>query len=227
MACSIPLYQFVRQEYLPSNVDEGEFDIRVSAPEGTGLGAINDVAVKIEDELKRVPGVRFVLTTVGSSFIGGLNNANFYVRLMSHEQRTFGWARLLQWPPWHAFHGNYSQRDIQQEIRRRLAKLPDVRIAIRNPQTYVGGGPNYDIDFSLLGPDLDVLFNYAEQLRKKRQNWACKIADITLKLDKPELRGEIDANARPIWAWTPKTSPARCASWWAAMIASRATATNP
>ncbi len=192
MACSIPLYKFVRQEYLPSGVDEGEFDIRVSAPEGTGLGAINDVALKIEDELKRVPGVRFVLTTVGSSFIGGLNSCNFYVRLAPHEERTFGWARLLQWPPWRALQGNYSQRDIQQEIRRRLARIPDVRIAIRNPQTYVGGGPNYDIDFSILGPDLDVLFNYAEQLRQRASELGLQDADITIKLDKPELRVEID-----------------------------------
>jgi len=192
MATSVPLYQSVRQEYLPSGVDEGEFDVRATAPEGTGLGAINDVALKIEEELKRVHGVRFVLTTVGSSFIGGLNSANFYVRLMPHDERTFGWARLLQWPPWRAFQGNYSQSDIQQEIRQRLRKFSDVRIAIRNPQTYVGGGPNYDIDFSLLGPDLDVLFNYAERLRLDATRLGLQDADITLKLDKPELRVEID-----------------------------------
>jgi len=192
MACSVPLYKFVRQEYLPSGVDEGEFDIRISAPEGTGLGAINEVALKVEDELKQVPGVQFVLTTVGSSFLGGLNNANFYVRLVPHERRTFGWERLLQWPPWRAFQGNYSQRDIQQVIRQRLRQFPEVRIAIRNPQTYIGSGPNYDIDFSLLGPDLDVLYKYAEELRNKAPELGLQDADITLKLDKPELRVEID-----------------------------------
>jgi HAE1 family hydrophobic/amphiphilic exporter-1 len=192
MASSVPLYKLVRQEYLPSNVDEGEFDVRISAPEGTGLGAINDVALKIEEELKRVPGVQFVLATVGSGFIGGLNSANFYVRLVPHEQRTFGWARLLQWPPWRAFQGNYSQSDVQQQIRQRLRKFSDVRIAVRNPQTFIGGGPNFDIDFALLGPDLDVLFNYAERLRTNATALGLQDADITLKLDKPELRVEID-----------------------------------
>ena len=33
MASSVPLYKVVRQEYLPSNVDEGEFDVRVTAPD--------------------------------------------------------------------------------------------------------------------------------------------------------------------------------------------------
>ncbi|MCL4785967.1 MAG: efflux RND transporter permease subunit [Verrucomicrobia bacterium] len=192
MASSVPLYQFVRQEYLPSNVDEGEFDVRVSAPEGTGLGAINDVALKVEEELTRVPGVQFILTTVGSGFFGGLNSANFYVRLIPHEQRTFGWARLLQWPPWHAFQGNFTQREVQQEIRQRLRKFSDVRIAIRNPQTFIGGGPNFDIDFALLGPDLDVLFEYAERLRTNAPALGLQDADTTLKLDKPELRVQID-----------------------------------
>lgn len=192
MASSVPLYKYVRQEYLPSGVDEGEFDVRITTAEGTGLGAINEVALKVEDELNQIPGIRSVLTTVGSSFIGGLNSANFFVRLAPLEERTFGWARLLQWPPWRAFQGNFSQRDIQQEVRRRILKLPDVRVQVRNPQSFTGGGPNFDIDFAILGPELDTLFNYAEHLRKKAPELGIQDADTTLKLDKPELRVEID-----------------------------------
>jgi hydrophobic/amphiphilic exporter-1 (mainly G- bacteria), HAE1 family len=192
MASSVPLYRMVRQEYLPSNVDEGEFDIRVTAPEGTGKGAIDTVALEVEEELRALPGVRMVLTTIGSSMIGGLNAANFYIRLAPHEERTFGWARLLSWPPWSAFQGNYSQRDVQQQIRQRLRRLPDVRVAVRNPQTFVGSGPSYDVDFALLGPDLDVLYDYAERLRVKAPEMGLLDADTTLKLDKPELRVEID-----------------------------------
>ena len=192
MASSFPLYKLVRQEYLPSNVDEGEFDVRVSAPEGTGLGAMNEVTLRVEEEVRKVPGVQLVLTSVGAGFSGSVNSANFFVQLAPHEQRTFGWGRLLQWPPWRAFQGNYSQRDVQQELRQRLRKFPDVRIAVRNPQTFIGGGPNFDIDFALLGPDLDVLFKYAEQLRKKAPELGLQDADTTLKLDKPELQVEIN-----------------------------------
>ncbi len=192
MVSAGPLYQSVRQEYLPSNVDEGEFDVRITTPEGTGLGAINDVALRIEAQLRELPSVRFVLATVGSSFLGGMNNANFYIRLAPHEERTFGWARLLQWPPWRAFQGNYSQHEVQQEIRRRLHQFSDIRAVVRNPQTFIGGGPNLDIDFALLGPDLDELFDYAEHLRQSAPRLGLLDADITLKLDKPELRVEID-----------------------------------
>lgn len=192
MASSIPLYRMVQQEYLPANVDEGEFDVRITTIEGTGLGSINEVAERVETVLREIPGIRLVLASVGSRFLGGMNNANFYIRLTPHEERTFGWGRLLQWPPWKAFQGNYTQSEIQQLIRQRLRDLPDVRIAIRNPQTFVGGGPNFDIDFSLLGPDLQTLFDYAEQLRLKAPELGLQDADITLKLDKPELRVEID-----------------------------------
>ncbi|MCP5518992.1 MAG: efflux RND transporter permease subunit [Verrucomicrobiales bacterium] len=192
VASSAPLYQMVRQEYLPSGVDEGEFDVRLSAPEGTGLGPINEIALRVEDELRTIPGIRTVLTTAGGSFLGGVNSANFFIRLAPHEERTFRWSRLLQWPPWRAFQGNYTQADIQQEIRKRLRGLPDVRTAVRNPQTFIGGGPNFEIDFSLLGPDLDTLADYANRLREKAPELGLLDADTTLKLDKPELRVQID-----------------------------------
>ena len=192
VATSAPLYHKARQEYLPTNVDEGEFDVRVTAPEGTSLAAINDVALQVEERLRSVPGVRLVLTTAGGGFLGGVNSAGFYVRLTPHAERTFRWARLWQWPPWRAFQGNFTQRDVQQEIRRGLRTLPDLRIAIRNPQTFVGGGGNFDIDFALLGPDLNTLNAYAEQLRQKAPELGLLDADTTLKLDKPELRVEID-----------------------------------
>jgi HAE1 family hydrophobic/amphiphilic exporter-1 len=192
IASSVPLYRLVRQEYLPSNVDEGEFDVRVTAAEGTGLASMNEAALRVEQELRSTPGVQLVLASAGSSFMGSVNGANFFVRLTPHEERTFRWRRLLQWPPWRAFQNRFTQLDVQQEIRRRLRSLPGLRVAVRNPQTFVGGGPNFDIDFSLLGPDLTTLSRYAERLRERAPELGLLDADTTLKLDKPELRVQID-----------------------------------
>jgi HAE1 family hydrophobic/amphiphilic exporter-1 len=193
MASSIPLYKAVRQEYVPANVDEGEFDVYVTAPEGTALEAMNQVALRIEEELRAIPGIRLVLASAGgSSFLGSVNNARYYVRLAPHAERVFSWKRLLQWTPWRAFQGNYSQRDVAMEVRKRLRKFSDLRISVRNPQTFSVGGPNYDIDFALLGPDLESLATYADRLRQKAPELGLLDADITLKLDKPELRVEID-----------------------------------
>ena len=193
MASSIPLYRLVKQEYVPSNTDEGEFDVYVTAPEGAALQSMTEVALRIEEELRAVRGIRLVLATAGGGgFMGSVNNARYYVRLAPHAERVFSWKRVFQWPPWRAFQGNYSQRDVVTEVRRRLKKFGDLRMAIRNPQTFSLGGPNYDIDFALLGPDLDSLAAYSEQLRKKATELGLLDADTTLKLDKPELRVEID-----------------------------------
>ena len=190
---SVPLYQMVKQEYVPSNVDEGEFDISIYAPEGASLEAMIQVAEQVEEELRNVRGIRLVLASAGGgSFLGSVNNARCYVRLAPHDERVFSWHRLLQWPPWRAFQGNYSQRDVVMEIRHRLKRFSDLRVSVRNPQTISLGGPNYDIDFALLGPNLESLAEYAERLRRKAPELGLLDADTTLKLDKPELRVEID-----------------------------------
>ncbi len=192
VASSIPLYRMVKQEYVPSNVDEGEFEVRVTAAEGTSLVAMNDVADRIEAELRSVPGVQMVLTSWGGGFIGGVNSAQFFVRLVPHRERVFSWRRLLDWPPWRAFQGNFSQRDVVTEVRKRLRQFPDLRASVRNPQTISLGGPNFDVDFALLGPDLEQLNRFGEELRRKAPQLGLLDADTTLKLDKPELRVEID-----------------------------------
>ena len=49
---SIPLYKAVQLEFTPSDVDEGEFEIRFTGPEGTSLAAIDEVMRAIEAELQ-------------------------------------------------------------------------------------------------------------------------------------------------------------------------------
>lgn len=193
VASSLPLYKLVRQEYVPSNVDQGEFELSISAPEGTSLASMEDASLRIEEELRNVRGIRTVLASAGGGgFFGSVNGSRYYIRLAPHEERVFTWTRLMQWPPWRAFEGNYSARDVSMEIRKRLRKFSDLRISIRNPQTFSLGGPNYDMDFAITGPDLNRLSEYAEHLRRKAPELGLLDADTTLRLDKPEYRVEID-----------------------------------
>jgi HAE1 family hydrophobic/amphiphilic exporter-1 len=194
MFSSIPLYKVVRQEYTPGNTDEGEFEISVTTREGTSLAAMDGTLQVLENELRKIPAVRTVLASVGGgSFLGSVNQGRIFVGLAPHKERVFGWGRLLSWNPLRAFQGNYSQRDVIQEVRRRMKKYSDLRVSIRSSQSSINlGGPNYEVDFSLLGPDLEALSTYAEALRKKAPELGVVDADTTLKLDKPELRVEID-----------------------------------
>jgi HAE1 family hydrophobic/amphiphilic exporter-1 len=193
MLSSFPLYRMVRQEFTPGNTDEGEFEIGLTAPEGASLTAMDDVLQRVEQELSTLPPVRVMLASIGASRMGGVNYARVYIRLPPHHERRFAFSRLLSFTPWKAFTGNYSQRDVVQQVRQRLKKFRDIRASVRSSASSISiGGPNFEIDFSILGPDLESLAQYAEQLRLKAPDIGVVDADTTLKLDKPELRVEID-----------------------------------
>jgi HAE1 family hydrophobic/amphiphilic exporter-1 len=193
---SIPLYKVVKQDYIPTDVDESEFDVGINAREGTSMEAMNEVMHAVETDLKATPGVRVVLATAGGGFIGGVNQGSAYVRIAPIDERSFSLARLwnglIHGRPLEAFNTNYSQRDVMSEIRSRLRKYKDLRTSVRNAQSFNIGGGGSEIDFVLRGPDLEMLAKYAEELRAKSSELGIMDADTTLKLDKPELRVEID-----------------------------------
>src|SRR5438270_232177 len=198
IASSVPLYRAVKQEFIPSNVDEAEFEVNVNAPEGTNLASMNETMQSVEQEILHTPGVRMVLSTAGGSFLGGVNQGGAYVRIAPHEERTFSlsrlWRETLNGTPLNAFRGNYTQQDVMQEVRRRLRKFAPMRTSVSNePSFNFGAGGRFDIDFVVRGPDLSTLSKYAEELRTRSQGLGGIVdADTTLKLNKPELRVEID-----------------------------------
>lgn len=194
---SVPLYRMVKQEYIPTDVDEAEFEIGVTAPEGTNIATMNEAMLAIENEIRQTPGVRLVLASAGGSFLGSVNQGGAYVRIAPHEERTFSltklWESIKRGRPLDAWKGNYTQRDVMQELRARLRKYAPLRVSVRNAPSFNLGGGNFDIDFVLRGPELLSLSKYAEALREKALKLGGIVdADTTLKLDKPELRVKID-----------------------------------
>ncbi len=194
---NVPLYRMVKQEYIPSDVDEAEFDVNVTAPEGTSFLAMQGVMHEVETTLSETRGVRLVLGQIGGNFLNAVNTGTVYVRIAPHEERLFSLPRLfretLAGHPRRAFEGNYSQRDVMIDVRKRLGAMRDLRFSVRNAPSFNIGGGNFDIDFSILGPDLKELARAANELRTKAiETGGVVDADVTLKLDRPELRAEID-----------------------------------
>ena len=191
-----PAYQLVRQEFVPSDVDEAEFEMNIVAPEGTSTGAMDEIMRTVESEVRAVPGVTTMLMSVGGGPAGSVNEGQAYVRIAPHEKRVFSLARLargiVSLDPLEAFRGNFTQRQVMQQIRRRLAKYKELRTSVRNIQGFNIGGGNFDIDFVIRGPELEKLAEYANRLRARSDELGLVDIDVTLKLDKPELRAEID-----------------------------------
>jgi HAE1 family hydrophobic/amphiphilic exporter-1 len=194
---SVPLYRAVKQEYIPTNVDEAEFEVSVNAPEGLSLAAMDEAMRAVEEDLRATPGVRLVLASAGGSFLGGVNQGQAYVRIAPHEERTLSvtrlWRSLLAGRPLEAFRGNYTQRDVLEAVNARMRKFSPLRISARNAPSFNVGGGSAEIDFVLRGPDLKSLATYAEELRERANKLGgFRGLDTTLRLDRPELRVSID-----------------------------------
>jgi len=197
-ASLVPLIGFglVRQNLLPSDVDEGEFEVSVSGPDEVSLPAMNTVMVAIEAELQKEPAIRTMMTQVGGGFLSGLSNGSVYVKIAPHDERRFSlgrlWSGLLAGDPLAAFRGNYTQRELMDSLQRRLNRLPDVRVQMRNQRSVnLGSGP-FDLDFAIRGPDLQTLSNSIEALRVRAAERGMPNLDTTLRLRRPELRVQID-----------------------------------
>jgi HAE1 family hydrophobic/amphiphilic exporter-1 len=191
---SVPLYRAVKQEFIPTNVDEAEFEVSVNGPEGTNLAVMNETLSAMEKDMLSTPGVRLVLSSVGGNFLGGVNQGGAYIRIAPHEERTFSltklWRETKKGNPLNAFKGNYGQQDVMTEIRKRLQKYAPMRIGVRNAQSFnFGAGGRSDIDYVFRGPDIVALAGYADDLVEKSKTLGGIVdADTTLKLNKPELR---------------------------------------
>jgi len=191
------LYAAVPQEYTPTDVDEAQFEVRVTAPEGLSLAAMDEAMRAVEATVAGTPGVRSVLSTVGGGFVSQLSRGEVFVRTTPHEERHFSLKRLfselLRGDPLAAFRGNFSQRELMVEVRQRLRAIPDLRCSVRNISSFNIGGGNFEIDFSILGPDLETLADYGAELQRRAEE-AGGIVDteVTLRVSDPELRATID-----------------------------------
>jgi HAE1 family hydrophobic/amphiphilic exporter-1 len=195
---SIPLYRAVKQEFIPTNVDEAEFEVSVNGPEGTNLAVMNETITAMEKDILETPGVRLVMASAGGGFLGGVNQGDMYVRIAPHEERTLSftklWNETKKGNPFKVFKGNYTQQDVMQEVRSRLRKYAPMRSGVRNGRSFnFGAGGRTDIDFVFRGPDIVALAGYADELVERSEKLGGIVdADTTLKLNKPELRVVID-----------------------------------
>ncbi|MCS7033414.1 MAG: efflux RND transporter permease subunit [Phycisphaerae bacterium] len=199
IASAWPLFRMVPQGYLPQGADEAEFELRVTGPESASFQSMDLVMQQIEADLLAMPEIRTVLASVGGGFIGGVNQGECYIRIAPHEERVFTFRRLFQGllrgDPGAAWRGNYTQTDVMQKVRAVMRKYQsrDLLISVRNFPSFNLGGGNFDIDFSISGPDLEELARYSRELADRATRIGGIInVDTTLKISKPEIHVRID-----------------------------------
>ena len=169
---SMGLFRFIRQEFDPQQ-DRSEFNVLVRAPIGSSLQRTRQIMEDIRSRLAGEKEIAYVAYFIGEGEQQKVNEASMYVRMLEKRDRQ---QRRLR-----------SQQEFMTHVRQKLADVPDARIAVQ-AVNYMGGGFNTaDIQYELLGPDLNVLEGLANAiLARLRQLPGYKDLDTSHEAGRPE-----------------------------------------
>ncbi|MBI1325085.1 MMPL family transporter [bacterium] len=179
MAAGYPLLMRTPLEYIPRD-DTNEFVVRMVAQPGVNLEAFDRQCREIEGKLRELPGVTNLLTTIGETSTrvsrgsGDVTRGSVLVRLVDLTER------------------DYTQFDVMAQARKIMAQYPDLRSGVVDASNQ-GGGLAVQVDVNLVGPDLDVLYEYTDKLLERlRKTPELVDADSSVSKSKPELQVSID-----------------------------------
>src|SRR5260370_35463215 len=97
MLSIVPLFMVVGKNFLP-NDDESQYNVRVRTPEGTSLAATTNLAERIAQDIRKLPGVAHTLMTTGGGADKSVNNSLIYVRLTEASERRFAQQAFKERP---------------------------------------------------------------------------------------------------------------------------------
>ena len=148
LALMVPLNRIVGRTFIPSE-DMGEFTVHVDTPQGTSLEGTTEIAKGIVNELRGLDGVAHI------SYLAGADRyTHFHV-----------FFHLLPVSEHHV-----TQDQLVARVRKILSAHPGGApiVTPRNPLGGGGGGGGGStIQANLLGPDIDKLYQYSQQLLEK------------------------------------------------------------
>jgi HAE1 family hydrophobic/amphiphilic exporter-1 len=181
LAVTPVVFSWIGKDFVPKD-DQSEFEVVMTLPEGYTLQRGDELLRQIEQRLGQLRGVTHVFTIIGDTTgrvakgQGDVTEVRVYCRLIDLAQR------------------DYSQFDIMADARALMADYPDLRVAVQEVQAFQSTGfRQVDIDLNLVGPDLNRLQAYADQIADwMRQQGTYVDVDTSSSLRKPELRVVID-----------------------------------
>ena len=129
--------------------DMSEFEVVAEAPPGSSVERSALISRAMEEEIRKVPEVVTLFTTIGvrGQYQSNVTDISIYVGLQHLSQRRRG------------------QIELMQDVRRRMAGFPGLRVSVQNI-SLIGGGGFRQTPFNLIlrGPELVQLERYAQQV---------------------------------------------------------------
>ncbi|HEY2432692.1 MAG TPA: efflux RND transporter permease subunit [Vicinamibacterales bacterium] len=175
---SVPLLMVTNKNFIP-NDDQSEFEIGVRAPEGTSVDATEVFANRIATGVRQLAEVDYTLVTIADDPAATPNSGTIYVRLKPLDQRRRDQFAVMD--------------DVRDHVMPQFAST-NLRIGVRPIATIGGGGnQNADIQFTIAGPDLGKLEQYADAVAAAaRKEHGVVDVDTSLNVGKPELSVKLD-----------------------------------
>ena len=133
---SIGMMPLLGSEFVPK-ADFSETRLSFYTPVGSSLAVTEEKTKQVEGILREFPEVEYTLSTINTGSARGKIYVNIYVRLVDRKDRTLGVDAM------------------SARLRERLRTLSGITVTHVGLLDSVGG--NKQIEFSLQGPDLDVL----------------------------------------------------------------------
>jgi HAE1 family hydrophobic/amphiphilic exporter-1 len=169
-----PMFMYLGKDFLPQD-DQSEFEITARMPVGSSLEGSSRMMRELEAEVKALPGVRNVLTTIGADSRRQVDRGSLIVELVPVRERKL------------------SQSQIMILARERLRKYRDLTTGVQPPQMFSGTGPNKDIQFYIQGPDFARLEKYVAVVQKALADTpGVRDLESSYEPGKPELRVTIN-----------------------------------
>ncbi len=168
---SLGITKLLKREFLPAE-DQSRFMIRYTAPIGSSLGNTNEKILMAEKILKEIPEVSVFFSAVGGFGGGEVNTGMSFVTLHPKDKRERGQAAVMD------------------DVRNRLKAIPDLRSAAQDLTSRgFSTGRGYPVEFSIQGPDWDVLADASEKIQADMEKTNSMIdVDTDYLKGMPELR---------------------------------------
>ena len=173
-----PMAKNLGGEFFPEE-DSGKIQVQVKAEEGTSYTDIKDILYQLETDIRRLPHIKSILTVAGkggdglSSFSNSAPTNKGYLEVELEDRKI---------------RKGINTKKYIKTIREMLKKYDGLKIAVLVRSEGAGNG-NKAVQLSILGPDLDKLTGYANEVMKKLgQDSRFIDLDLSVDLAKPEYK---------------------------------------
>jgi len=177
MVSMVPLFYFLGKDFMPAD-DTSQYQINITAPEGTSLEMMKQIFAQVETETTQLPYVKSILSSIGTGTGGhsgsaASNEGYVLVELADIKDRDLPLDQLIL------------------ASRKMMSKYKGLRVSVAAAGGF--GGGDAQLQFNITGPDLAKLGEYSSAVAAKlRLVKGAVDVDTSFSYAKPEYRVEID-----------------------------------